>query len=227
MFLLERSRQILRRHATALLFEFLSARFDWRLLVSALVFALLSCDSSSSTKKTPQPSDPLDARQYAYAFELKNVADEPVSLRDFRGELILLNFWATWCAPCVAEMPALKQLHDRFKDKGFSVVSVSTDPARDNDKVRDFIKTHDLSFPVLRDPQMLSIPKYAINGFPESFFVSPTGTLIRVFDPKTKLSLIRISKERDWSSQPYIDLVQELLEKHSPRSSEPEIDHTQ
>lgn len=179
-----------------------------------LLLACVSCQSEKTSSTSNQhPKDPLDAREYAYAFELQDLDKTPHSLRDFRGQLVLLNFWATWCAPCIAEMPALNELHEHFRDRGFQVVSISTDPARDEAKVREFVEKHSLSFLVLRDPEMSSIPEYGINGFPESFFISPEGKLLRVLDPKTKLQLLRIAKEREWNSEAYISLVADLLQR--------------
>jgi len=181
------------------------------LLCCFLLASIFACDATTSPKQKASTIDPLSSREYAYAFELENMQGELTSLRAYRGKLVLLNFWATWCAPCVAEMPALERIHQRYAERGFTVVSINTDPLRDKKKVMKFISDNQLSFPVLRDPQMESVSEYAINGFPESFFIATDGKLLRIMDPKTQTSSVRLIKEREWDTKPYWDLIDELL----------------
>ncbi len=81
-------------------------------------------------------------------------ADRRVEIRDFRGKIVLLNFWATWCAPCVEEMPSLVQLQQRLKDKGVTVVAVSVDV--DDDAYHNFLKDHKIDLLTVRDPDQKS-----------------------------------------------------------------------
>jgi len=77
----------------------------------------------------------------APSFALKNLKGEPVVLENYRGQAVLLDFWATWCKPCVKSMPALQKLHEQFAAKGFSVAGISTDE-NGRKAVEPFIKKH-------------------------------------------------------------------------------------
>ena len=74
------------------------------------------------------------------------------TLSDYRGKVVLLNIWATWCPPCREEMPSIQALHETFRARGFTVVAVSIDQAGDEPKIRDFLKEYGLTFEVLHDP---------------------------------------------------------------------------
>ena len=87
----------------------------------------------------------------APGFELADDGGIGVSLGDYAGKVVLLNFWATWCAPCVREIPSLNRLYERFADKGFVVLAVSVD--EDGEQYRQFLTNAAVSFPTARDPQ--------------------------------------------------------------------------
>lgn len=106
-------------------------------------------------------------------------ADRKVELRDFRGKIVVLNFWATWCAPCVEEMPSLSQLQERFKDKGITVVGVSVDV--DNDGYHRFLKDHKIDFLTVRDPDQKSNDLYGTFKFPETYIIDRNGIVRRKF----------------------------------------------
>ena len=90
-------------------------------------------------------------RVEAPAFNLPSLKGGPLALSDFNGKVILLNFWATWCAPCKEEMPAMERLWKRLRGKNFVIISVAVD--RGSSKaVRRFSKEHGITFPVLLDP---------------------------------------------------------------------------
>ena len=93
-------------------------------------------------------------------FTIRDINKKKVSLSDYRGQVVLINFWATWCQPCQAEMPHLQAIYDEFKDKGFTVLSISIDEARDASKVKPLIKRGKFTFPVLLDKKTEVIPMY-------------------------------------------------------------------
>jgi peroxiredoxin len=106
-------------------------------------------------------------------------ADRTVTLRDLHGKVVVLNFWATWCAPCVEEMPSLVQLQQRFKDKGISVVGVSIDV--DGDAYRKFLKDYKIDFVTVRDPDQKTSSLYGTFKWPETYIIDRDGIVRRKF----------------------------------------------
>lgn len=95
-----------------------------------------------------------------------------------RGKVVLVNFWATWCPPCLEEMPAMERLWRRHKDAGFVLVAISLDG--DPKKVPPFVSSHKFSFPVALDPKMTVAEKYGVRALPSSFVIDRTGTMTGV-----------------------------------------------
>ena len=107
--------------------------------------------------------------------------DPPVkrTLADYRGDVVLLNVWATWCGPCEAEMPSMERLHRSFADSGLRIVAVSIDnPGREN-AVREFVARHKLTFEILHDPTKRIIDDYRTSGVPETFVIGRDGVIRR------------------------------------------------
>ena len=96
-------------------------------------------------------------------------------LSEHRGKVIMVNFWATWCPPCLEEMPAMDRLYRRHKDAGFTLVAVSVDA--DGAKVTPFLTSHKLTFPVGLDPKMELANTYGVRALPSSFIVDRGGNL--------------------------------------------------
>jgi len=106
-------------------------------------------------------------------FQLENLDGQPVSLSDFRGRPVLLNFWATWCPPCRGEMPYLQEVYEAWSGKGVVVLAINLgeSPAQ----VKGFLETHNLSLPVLIDIPGDSAHQYNISSIPTSFFIDSDG----------------------------------------------------
>jgi cytochrome c biogenesis protein CcmG/thiol:disulfide interchange protein DsbE len=103
---------------------------------------------------------------------LRTLQGQPASLSALRGQVVLVNFWATWCGPCRLEMPAIQA---RYNDGGFAVLAVNfNEPA---DQVRAFVDELDLSFPILLDPGGKVQELFRVRGYPTSFFVDATGVI--------------------------------------------------
>jgi cytochrome c biogenesis protein CcmG/thiol:disulfide interchange protein DsbE len=105
-------------------------------------------------------------------------ADRKVSLHDFRGRTVVLNFWATWCPPCVEEMPSLVKMQSNLKDR-VVVLAVSVD--EDERSYRTFLKKNNVNLVTVRDPQQKSNELYGTFKFPETYIVDRNGVVQRKF----------------------------------------------
>jgi peroxiredoxin len=147
---------------------------------------------AAATARTPEPAAPagIDAAlkqlelirpsrpKVAEDFTLPTIDGGSFRLGEQRGKVVLVNFWATWCAPCLEEMPAMERLWRRHKDAGFILVAVSVDT--DPKKVPPFVSARKFSFPVVVDPKMAVAEKYGVRAVPSSFVVDRTGTMAGV-----------------------------------------------
>jgi peroxiredoxin len=104
---------------------------------------------------------------------LKDLQGHEVRLSDFRGKVVLLNFWATWCKPCKEEMPAMQTSYDKLRDKGFVVLAVNE--LEDTDRVAEHIRTHGHTFEVVMDRNNNVANRYGVVGLPASFVIDPQG----------------------------------------------------
>lgn len=111
----------------------------------------------------------------APAFDLMDVHGEKVELADFHGEVVLINFWATWCGPCRLEMPVLQDYYERYRSDGFQVLAVNY--AEPRDEVESFAAELDLSFPLLLDPGGAIQRRYGVRGYPSSYVVDRRGII--------------------------------------------------
>jgi peroxiredoxin len=128
-----------------------------------------------------RPDPRIDARSQgpdtAPDLLLSNLAGDDVKLSDYRGKVVFLNIWATWCPPCREEMPSMESLYRKLKGRNFEMLAVSID--RDGGKVvRSFAKKYGLTFPVLLDPDNKTYRLYGLIGVPETFIVDKNGVVI-------------------------------------------------
>jgi peroxiredoxin len=108
-------------------------------------------------------------------FSLNTPGSGKVRLLDYRGQVVLINFWATWCPPCLEEMPAMERLYRQHRDLGFTLVAVSVDA--DSKLVAPFVTAHKFTFPVALDPSMSMANTYGVRALPSTFIVARDGTL--------------------------------------------------
>jgi peroxiredoxin len=107
-------------------------------------------------------------------FKLININGEPIKLSDLRGHPILINFWATWCGPCVLEMPLIQ---DRYQEYSTSLMVLAVDADEPYDNIRDFVYDTEITFEVLQDPDGRIQGLYNIQGYPTSFFIDTEGII--------------------------------------------------
>ncbi len=166
------------------------------IVVLLTVFLLVGCDNSTSeqplTKVNPESKLAAD-------FTLTNMQGEQVSLSQYRGKVVILNFWATWCPPCREEMPSMERLYQKYKDQGLVILAVSAD---ENGKkaVSQFLQKTPYSFPILLDSDNIAQNAYGVFRFPESFIIDRNGMVIK-----------KIIGGRDWLSGSTYELINFLL----------------
>ncbi len=135
----------------------------------ALLLALSACYSGSR---------PPRIGSVAPNFTVQD-AQTKVTLSQLRGQVVVLNFWATWCAPCVEEMPSLVEMQRRMKAKGVTVLAVSVDV--DASAYRQFVKDHNVNLLTVRDPDQKSNQLYGTFIFPETYVIDRNGIMRRKF----------------------------------------------
>lgn len=142
-----------------------SARQPWlRAIVLLGALSLVACGE--------QRFEPKEAGD----FTLPSLStDEPVSLRDHRGDVIYLSFWASWCIPCRQEMPYLEQLWQRHRGAGLQVIGINVE--EDAAAARQFAKEHGLTFPLVRDGDRAVSTLYRVPGFPTHYIVDRRGKI--------------------------------------------------
>jgi peroxiredoxin len=123
------------------------------------------------------------------------------SLADYKGRVVLVNIWATWCPPCRQEMPSMEALYRDFAPRGFKIVAVSIDDPGDTQKVRDFVKEFGLTFDVLHDPSGAIKQTYQTTGVPENFLLGADGVIRKK------------AYAQDWNSAANRALIARLLDE--------------
>ena len=106
-------------------------------------------------------------------FRLTDLKGKQQSLSQYRGKVVLVNFWATWCKPCTTEMPAMQATYDKLRDKGFVVLAINE--LEDDAKVREHIKQYGHTFPVLMDRDNKVANQFGVFGLPVSVFIDEKG----------------------------------------------------
>jgi peroxiredoxin len=117
----------------------------------------------------------IDAPAPAYAAATLN--GDTVSLASLQGSVVLLNFWATWCAPCRHETPFLQSLYEEHADRGLEIVGVSMDTGNVRDLIQDFVDEYGVTYTILHDPRGEAEALYQIVGLPGTFLINRDGTL--------------------------------------------------
>ncbi len=113
-------------------------------------------------------------------FSLTTLEGEPVSLADFRGKVVLLNFWASWCPPCRSEMPAMERVYQDYADRGFVILAVNATQQDSPDAARRFVSEQGLTFPILLDTSGTVSALYRTRSLPTSFFIGADGIIDEV-----------------------------------------------
>jgi peroxiredoxin len=146
-------------------------------------------------------SDAVGVGSRAPEFEARTITS-PVQLKhlsDYRGSVVLLNVWATWCDPCREEMPSIEHLYRELGPRGLRIVAVSIDDGGAEPSIRDFVKEYGLTFEILHDPTGRIMRTYQMVGVPATFLIDAGGTIRRKTFPE------------DWSTDQNRASVEKLL----------------
>ena len=134
-----------------------------------------------------------DPPSNAPQFSLDSLDGEELTLADYRGKYLLVNFWATWCGPCKIEMPSLELLYRKYQNRNFAMIAVSND-IFGAQVVKPYIQAQNYTFPIGLDPKLKVSNQFGVISLPTTFLIDPQGKIIGVLngaenwaDPKTLL----------------------------------------
>ncbi len=148
------------------------------ILVIIFALGLITTGCQSEGDLNGGPGEAPQIGKPAPGFQLPNLDGQSVSLSDFRGKPVLINFWATWCPPCRIEMPYIQQVYDEWSDKGLVILAINM--GESSSEVSEFMKSYNLSFPVLLDTKGDVAEKYNIRPIPVTFFIDEDGIIKRM-----------------------------------------------
>jgi len=151
---------------------------------------------------------PVTTGTVAPDFEVNDLLGGRVRLSDHRGEVVLVNIWATWCPPCVEEMPSMERLYQKIGGDGFEIMAISIDvepggfdlDGNPGGDIQAFADSLGLTFPILHDPSGAIQQLYRTTGVPESFLIGTDGILYK-----------RVAGPTEWDAPEYRELIQRLL----------------
>lgn len=144
--------------------------------------------------------EPLVVGKIAPDFTLPDLNDKPHRLSDFRGKVVFLNFWATWCKPCREEMPSMEILNKNFEKDGLVILAVSIDRVTTTKDIPPFVKGMNLTFPVLIDSWGKTDMPYKRMGVPETFIIDQQGVIREI-----------VIGPRDWTRIDSLQILTKLL----------------
>jgi len=147
--------------------------------------------------------EPLTVGKEGPDFSLPNLDETTVRLSDYRGKVVFLNFWATWCKPCREEMPSMEVLYRNFERDGLVVLAISIDRVTTKKDIPPFIKSLNLTFPVLVDSWGQTDKRYKLMGVPETYIIDQQGILRE-----------KIIGPRDWTVLDNLQTITGLLKKN-------------
>jgi peroxiredoxin len=146
--------------------------------VVLLVGAYLLLQRLATQPKAPAIApEPTQGRPlFPIDFTLPDLHGNTIRLADLRGQVVLVNFWATWCYPCRTEMPSMQALYQDYRHKGFEILAVSSD-VQGKDTVAPFVEAYGLTFPVLLDPQNVVGNRLLVQGIPMTYLIDKQGRI--------------------------------------------------
>jgi cytochrome c biogenesis protein CcmG, thiol:disulfide interchange protein DsbE len=181
-----------------------------QLAIGCAVLAIVAAIAYGATQYLRKELFPVELGTQApdfKAFTLDSIPQEK-RLADYRGKVLMINVWATWCLPCRVEMPSIEALNKAYAAKGLKIVAVSIDDPGTDATIRAFVKQYGLTFEVLHDAQGRISDQYDITGYPETFIVGKDGIIRK-----------KLMSATDWNSPDARALMDRLLSEQSESSS--------
>ena len=172
------------------------------LIIVALTLLILRVQRPSP--ENPQPKANQFKSQEGYMaprFSLRNLKGNMEGLDDHLGKVIVVNFWATWCVPCVKEMSSFENLYRRYRSQGLTLLAVSLDKG-DSTKVQEFADKHKLSFPILLDTKGVAEKLYPSFSIPITYVIDKQGRVVA-----------RVDGAKNWESSETFEAVEHLLKQ--------------
>jgi len=139
----------------------------------ALLGLLICCRAATAADAARQTLPPVDKAFTAPDFTLPSESGRTYRLQDLRGQVVVINFWATWCPPCRREMPSMQRMWNKIKGQGVTVLAI--DVGEDADTIFEFLGSYPVNFPLLMDQDGSVVKRYPVTGLPTTYIVSPQG----------------------------------------------------
>jgi cytochrome c biogenesis protein CcmG/thiol:disulfide interchange protein DsbE len=173
-----------------------------QLAIGAVVIAITCVVAYGATRYLRKELFPVALGSKAPDFKAMTLDSIPrqKTLADYRGRVLMINVWATWCLPCRVEMPSIEALHKAYGPKGLKVVAISIDDPGTEETIRAFAKQYGLTFEILHDPKGAITDAYDITGYPETFIIGKDGVIRK-----------KLMSATDWNSPEARALVDRLL----------------
>ncbi|MCX8095175.1 MAG: TlpA family protein disulfide reductase [Caldisericia bacterium] len=151
------------------------------LIILIFFISLSSCskkvdNSNVSTSNLPNDFIVKEKREVAHNFGLSTIDGGYLTLNEFKGKVVLLDFWAEWCGPCKKSTPIIVSLYNKYKDRGFVVIGMNLDDESDFDKVIDYIKKSKIEYPITIKGFNIA-QKYGVSGIPKFFLIDKEGKI--------------------------------------------------
>jgi cytochrome c biogenesis protein CcmG/thiol:disulfide interchange protein DsbE len=169
-------------------------------LIIIAVAAVILLQGKDALFKSPQKSRVAQGVS-APIFIFPGLDGKAVDLQAYKGKVVFLNIWATWCPPCREEMPSMERLYQELKGEDFEILAVSIDAAGAA-AVAPFMKKYHLSFPALLDPEGTMKNLYGVTGVPESFIINREGIIEKI-----------VIGPMDWATPEVVRFFRDLIQK--------------
>ncbi len=161
----------------------------WLLLIGNLAWA-----ADTPRQTLPAVAEPFPAPE----FELKDIDGRTHRLSDYRGKVVILNFWATWCPPCIKEMPSMERARQMIEDEDIAILAINV--GEDEDSIFMFTGNYPVEFPLLMDLEAETIKQYPVTGLPTTYIIDPTGRATH-----------RVVGSREWDDPQLLDSLRAIL----------------
>jgi peroxiredoxin len=169
------------------------------LFIGLLLILSAGFSGNAFAQDDQAPIQVLEPRKNVQEFSLPDLNGKMVNLKDFRGKVVFVNFWATWCPPCRDEMPSMEQIYREYRDKGLVMLGINfMEPPS---TIKPFIETHKLTFPILLDSGTVMV-LYGVLGLPATYLIDRQGK-----------AAARALGARDWTHKESVQIIRKLLDE--------------